>query len=136
MCIRDSYYAHQQALPQQQQSSTNVVLVQQQPTAVYTRTVRASGDNFLTLSVFMTMICFLCGTWYSLLCTVPAIIFASAAKEAESRGDLAKARQKRNAAIFCNVQACVWWVTITLILIIVPFAVTAIRCATCSDQSP
>ena len=58
------------------------------------------------------------------------------AKEAESRGDLAKARQKRNAAIFCNIQACVWWVMITLILTIVPFVAITTRCATCSDQSP
>ena len=59
-----------------QESSTNVVVVQQQPSTVYTTTVRPVGDNFLTLAVVLTILCCLCGTWYSLLCTIPAIIFA------------------------------------------------------------
>ena len=118
------YYGQQQQ-PVQQQSSSNVVVVQQQPTAVYTQTaVHASGDNFLTLSIVLTILCFLCGTWYSLLCTIPAIFLASAARDAERSGDLVGARQKRNAALICNIIACVWWV-VAFLIIVIPIAVIA-----------
>ena len=40
------------------------------------------------------------------------------AKEAESRGDLAEAGQKRKAALSCNIIACVAWVISGVLIII------------------
>eukprot|EP00731_Ephydatia_muelleri_P007347 Em0003g1595a len=60
-----------QAIPQQQ---TNVVIVQPKSTApVYTPV----GDYGYTISIVLTVICFLCGSWWSLCCTIPAIFVAS-----------------------------------------------------------
>lgn len=39
------------------------------------------NDHFLTLSIVLSVICFMCGTWYSLFCTVPAIIIATSVRE-------------------------------------------------------
>ena len=33
------------------------------------------GNHYLTLSIVMTIVCFIFG-WHSLFCTIPAIIFA------------------------------------------------------------
>eukprot|EP00731_Ephydatia_muelleri_P007351 Em0003g1599a len=61
-----------QAIPQQQ-TGCNVVIVQPKSTApVYTPV----GDYGYTLSIVLTIICFLCGTWWSLCCTIPAIFVA------------------------------------------------------------
>ena len=52
--------------------------MQSQPTPVVAKTFvrRLSGDHYLTLSIVLTFLCFFLGTWYSLFCTIPAIIFA------------------------------------------------------------
>ena len=52
-------------------------MVTTQPTPV-TTVVRPTGDYYMTLSVVLTVICIFCGTWYSLFCTIPAIVMASA----------------------------------------------------------
>ena len=54
-------------------------MVVNQPTipAVTTTVVRSTGDYYLTLSIVLTFICCFCGTWYSLFCTIPAIIMAT-----------------------------------------------------------
>ncbi|KAL5503530.1 hypothetical protein EMCRGX_G010494 [Ephydatia muelleri] len=63
-----------QATPQQQTDST--VFVQPQPivsTAVFTPV----GDYYYTASIIFSFICFFCGSWWSLCCTIPAIFVAS-----------------------------------------------------------
>ena len=45
------------------------------------------------------------------------------AKEAESRGDLLEAGQKRKAALFCNIAACVMWVMSIVIIIILTISI-------------
>ncbi|KAL5499995.1 hypothetical protein EMCRGX_G011479 [Ephydatia muelleri] len=63
----------------QQQQSSNVVVVGGQPSAATTTVVhRSTGDHFLTVSVVLTILCVVCGGWGSLLCTIPAIVVASA----------------------------------------------------------
>ena len=47
--------------------------------------VHSVGDNYLTLSIVLTVLCFLCCTWYGLCCTVPAIIFATMVRNFGSR---------------------------------------------------
>lgn len=57
--------------------STNVVVVQSQPTpGIVVHTVQPVGDHFLTLSIILTVLCVLFGTWYGLFCTIPAMIFS------------------------------------------------------------
>ena len=54
-----------------------MVVVTAQPTGgTYTTTVHPISDNFLILSIVLTVICAIGGCWYSLCCSVPAIIFA------------------------------------------------------------
>ena len=58
------------------QTSTNVVVVQA-PTAVSTTVTRVNvGDYYLTMSIVVTVICFMCFGLPSLLCTIPAIVVA------------------------------------------------------------
>ena len=55
-----------------------VVIRAQPPTATTTVVQRPTGDHYMTLSIVLTVICLMCGGWWSLLCTIPAIIFALA----------------------------------------------------------
>ena len=82
------------------------------------------ADNFK--AIFMISESVFC------IITFEVIIYLQA-KEAESRGVLAEARQKRNAALICNITACVWWV-IALILIVVPIAVIATHSSSSSSS--
>lgn len=47
------------------------------PPTTYTTTGRSVGDNYLTLSIVMTVLCCFCFAGLGLICTIPAIIFAS-----------------------------------------------------------
>lgn len=59
------------------QSTTNVAVVQ--PAAVTTTAVtRCVGDHYYNLSILMAILCCVCGGWWTLLCTLPAIAMASA----------------------------------------------------------
>ena len=51
------------------------MVVRQQP-AVTVITSRIVGDNYFTLSIILTVVCFFFG-FYTLLCTIPAIFFAA-----------------------------------------------------------
>ena len=42
---------------------------------IYTRHY-GSGDHFLLLSIILSFVCFFCGTWWALFCTIPAIFYA------------------------------------------------------------
>ena len=53
------------------------MVVTNQPTVPVTTVVRPAGDYYLTLSIVLTVICLFCGTWYSLFCTIPAIVIAT-----------------------------------------------------------
>lgn len=104
-------------LPAQQQQACNVVVTQPQ-VGVGHIPYHSVGDNYLTLSVVLTVLCFLCCTWYGLFCTVPAIIFATMARDAEGRGNYAAARSNANLALGCNIAGVVWWVLATCVIII------------------
>jgi len=63
----------------QQQQTSNVVLVQQQPQAVVTTVHHgyAPGDQGMVLAVISTFVVVFFFCWFSLICTIPAIVFAS-----------------------------------------------------------
>lgn len=44
-------------------------------------------DNYRLIAIVFTAVCFVGGCWPALACTVPAIFFASAAREAKARGN-------------------------------------------------
>ena len=99
-----------------QQASNTVVVVQSQPkvtTAVFTPV----GDYYYTISVVLTFLCFFCGSWWSLCCTIPAIFVASAARDAAARGDLDGARRSGQTALGLNIAAVVFYVVIWALII-------------------
>ncbi len=55
-----------------------VKIVNAQPgtTAAGTVYYTPPSDNFLVLSILLTVVCGICGSWIGMCCTVPAIIFA------------------------------------------------------------
>ena len=54
------------------------VIVTSQPARIPVTRVRVepASDNFVTLSVVLTTIFLMCGCWYPLCCSIPAIFFA------------------------------------------------------------
>ncbi|XP_019852104.1 PREDICTED: uncharacterized protein LOC109582005 [Amphimedon queenslandica] len=55
----------------------------------------SSSDYYLNFAVILTVLCFFCGTFLVLLCTIPAMVFASQAKDEELRGDMEAAQRSR-----------------------------------------
>ena len=118
------YVGGYQTVPKQQ----NTVVVTQQPTAViYTRQY-GSGDHYLLLSIIMSILCFVCGSWWALLCTIPAIFYAINAQQAEARGNIISMEKNRCTALFLNIIGVVVGVIIWIIIvinIIIRFSVTS-----------
>eukprot|EP00731_Ephydatia_muelleri_P011912 Em0006g806a len=112
-----------QGQPFQQQQSSNVVVIDAQPSAATTTVVhRPTGDHYMTLSVVMTIICVMCGGWTSLMCTIPAIMFASLAKNDDAAGNAAAAKTKGYIALTLNIIAVLFHFAL-IIAIVTPFAV-------------
>eukprot|EP00731_Ephydatia_muelleri_P011909 Em0006g803a len=112
-----------QGQPFQQQQSSNVVVINAQPSAATTTVVhRPTGDHYMTLSVVMTIICVMCGGWISLMCTIPAIILASLAKNDDAAGNAPAAKTKANIALALNIIAVLFHI-VAIIAIVTPFAV-------------
>ncbi|XP_019849299.1 PREDICTED: uncharacterized protein LOC109580494 isoform X2 [Amphimedon queenslandica] len=108
----------------QDSEPTVIIATQPGPTVINAR-IEKSGDYYLTLSIILTVICCCCGIWDSLFCTIPAIFFASAARDAESRGEYDKAISRGRVAFFLNIAACVWWL-ITVIIIVIAAVTSAL----------
>lgn len=51
----------------------------------------------------MTVCCCICGSWCALCCTIPAIVAAVNAREAEITGDMEKSRSSRATALALNI---------------------------------
>ncbi|XP_011404321.1 PREDICTED: uncharacterized protein LOC105312967 [Amphimedon queenslandica] len=101
------------------QTTNNTVIVTTQPTrpaVVYNR--HTSGDHFLTLSIFLTICCFFWGTWCALACTIPAIVFAINARDAEVRGDAEAVSRNRRLALGLNIGGIVTYVVSIVVIII------------------
>ena len=58
------------------------VVAQPPPTVILYQRHYGTGDHYLLLSILLTFICFFCGTWLSLMCTIPAIFFAISVSDA------------------------------------------------------
>lgn len=54
----------------------NVIVTQPVASSHTTYETYRTSDHYFTLSIILTICCFLCGTWCALFCTIPAIIFA------------------------------------------------------------
>ncbi|KAL5503598.1 hypothetical protein EMCRGX_G010571 [Ephydatia muelleri] len=99
-----------------QQTGNTVVVVQPQPT-VTTAVFTPVGDYNYTASIVLSFICFFCGSWWSLCCTIPAIFVASSARDAAARGDLEGARSSGRMACGLNIAAVVFYVIIWAVII-------------------
>ena len=88
-----------------QQSSTNVVVVQQQPrvvtTTVYTRRY-GTGDHGLAYAIIASCIVFWCAGWVGLVCTIPAIFFSLNAQQEEHAGNLETMKQHHNWSLILS----------------------------------
>ena len=116
-------------------------MVTQPGPVVYQRRY-GSGDHYLILSIIMSFVCFFFGTWWALVCTIPAIFMAInvshytsvtsmsdkciilQAQEAEGRGDTITMERNRRSALYLNIGAVMTGVA-TWILLIVMFGVLA-----------
>ncbi|XP_019852012.1 PREDICTED: uncharacterized protein LOC105312676 isoform X2 [Amphimedon queenslandica] len=111
------------------QTTNNTVIVTTQPTrpaVVYNR--HTSGDHFLTLSIFLTICCFFWGTWCALACTIPAIVFAINARDADARGDQAAVERNRRLALFLNIGGIATYaVSIVIFIIVIATSVSQIN---------
>ncbi|XP_019852019.1 PREDICTED: uncharacterized protein LOC109581946 [Amphimedon queenslandica] len=98
----------------------SVIIAQKQvPTITYERApTRASGDHFFALSVLLTVIFILCGTWVGLICTIPAIYFAANAQDAERLGDDEAVSCNRNTALCLNCCAIMTYVAAAIVVVI------------------
>eukprot|EP00731_Ephydatia_muelleri_P006646 Em0003g894a len=102
----------------QQQASTNVVVVQPQPTvSMQPLSYGRTGDYFFTLSMVMTGLCCVFGGWWNLLLTIPALILAGSAKSDASHGRTTSARQKSFIALGLNVLAVLLYIVGVAIII-------------------
>ncbi|XP_003385428.1 PREDICTED: uncharacterized protein LOC100639982 [Amphimedon queenslandica] len=130
-------YGYAPAAPvPQQQSSNNVVVVNSQPTPAIVTTIRPVGDHFLTLSIVLTIVCFICGAWHALLCTIPAIIFSTMARDAEARGDMDSAQTNSRLSLGCNIGGIVSNVAgIVILIIVIAIEVSAASSAASSYYS-
>eukprot|EP00731_Ephydatia_muelleri_P018409 Em0011g449a len=115
-------------------STTNVVVVQ--PAAVTTTTVvHKVGDHFYTLSIVMTILCCVCGGWWALLCTLPAITLASAAKTDDANGNTAAATQKGHIALGLNIAAIVLYFVVFIIIVAASAASNTVSATSSSSYS-
>ncbi|XP_019850383.1 PREDICTED: uncharacterized protein LOC109581060 isoform X2 [Amphimedon queenslandica] len=89
----------------QKQTNNSAVVVSSQPTPTIATTAihHDVGDHYLTLSVTVTVLCFITGSWSALLCTIPAIIFSSMARDAEAHGDMETARVHSRWSLGCSI---------------------------------
>lgn len=83
-------------------------------------------DNYLTLSIVMTIIVIVLGNWLPILCTLPSILISCKAREEERRQNFAAARTKANISLSLNIGA-------VLLMILIWSAVTLPRMVTISS---
>ena len=64
-------------MPPPYERKTEVVITQQ-PTAVVSGSRNGdASDNFFILSIVLSVLCCVCGSWVALCCTIPAIFYAA-----------------------------------------------------------
>ncbi|KAL5503412.1 hypothetical protein EMCRGX_G010360 [Ephydatia muelleri] len=102
---------------QQQPSHVHLVIEQPRSAAAVYPSVSSAGDCGFVTSIVLSFICFFCGTWCSLCCTIPAIFVASSAKEAAARGDYVAARRNERTALALNIAAVVFYILFLALVI-------------------
>ncbi|KAL5503456.1 hypothetical protein EMCRGX_G010410 [Ephydatia muelleri] len=111
-----AYYP--QAGAQQQVTSTIETVQPKATTKVNISSIRTLVDSSYNISIALTLVCFFCGSWFVLCCTVPAMFEASSAKEALEKGEFKKAKRSGLKALVLIIASLVFYV-ISLIVIIV-----------------
>ncbi|XP_064407026.1 cell death-inducing p53-target protein 1 homolog [Halichondria panicea] len=109
------YYPQQQPPPrpiyvQQQQQQNNVVVMQQAaPVTIVRPSIHQSdaGQGALVFAIIITLFALVCGCWWSIVCSIPGIVFASSATNAGARGDYDSVRSNNNLSYGCTVGAIV-----------------------------
>lgn len=112
--------------------NNHAVIVTTQPTAapvVYHS--YGTNDHFLILSIVMTFLCFICGTWCALFCTVPAIIFAINAQDAALHGDMIGMARNRRIAAILNLIGLITFMIVMVILVITVVSVNVSIASSC-----
>ena len=66
-----------------------------------------SGDHCFMVAVWFSCLCCVFGCWPSLLCSVLAIYYASAASEAEAELNVQEVKRKERMAVVLNCAAAV-----------------------------
>ncbi|KAL5487004.1 hypothetical protein EMCRGX_G019556 [Ephydatia muelleri] len=119
---QQGYYPQQGFVPPPQYTAgaQQQFAVVAQPAAVTSTTViRPIGDHFLTLSIVMAVLCCVCGGWWTLAFTLPAIALASSAKTDDANGNTAAATQKGRIALGLNIAAIVVYIVVFIIIVAV-----------------
>ena len=85
----------------QQQQHHNVVLVQQQPQVVTGQVYYGGGgDQGMALAIIATFVAIFFGCWLSLICTIPAIVFASQVSDDNSKHPIVYVERWETGIIF------------------------------------
>ncbi|XP_003382882.1 PREDICTED: uncharacterized protein LOC100637740 [Amphimedon queenslandica] len=79
------------------------IVITQPPTFVVYERRFGTGDHYLLLSIIISIVCFLFCGWLTLICTIPAILFALSAQDAESRGDNVTMEKKAKTALILDI---------------------------------
>ena len=98
------------------QQNSGVITVQPSET-VYVQN-RNPEDHFLIISVVLSIVCFLFGSWCALCCTIPAICYAIEARDAEVRGDRESMRKNHDMAACLNVVGFITGLILTTLSIV------------------
>ncbi|KAL5486898.1 hypothetical protein EMCRGX_G019437, partial [Ephydatia muelleri] len=94
------------------------IVVQSQPAAtVSTATRPVAQDRFFILSIVMTILCCICGGWWALILTIPAIFLANAARGDDAKGNHALAAKKGQMALWLNIIAIMFYGLILVIIV-------------------
>ncbi|XP_064390765.1 uncharacterized protein LOC135338522 isoform X2 [Halichondria panicea] len=96
----------------QQQSSNNVVVVQQSA-AAFPVVVRPdgyqpeAGQAALVFAMIITIFSLIFGCWWSVVCSIPGIVFANSATSAGIHGNLEGVRSNNHLSYGCTIGAIV-----------------------------
>lgn len=89
--------------PLTQPSGGQTIVITQPPTFVVYERRFGTGDHYLLLSIIISIVCFLFCGWLTLICTIPAILLALSAQEAESRGDTVTMEKNAKLALILDI---------------------------------
>lgn len=123
---------------QQQQSNTNVVVVNQpQPTQPIVQVSRPpQAPSYLILAAVLMVVCLLHGNFPTLTCLIPALIFAYVAEEHNRNGEYQEAKRCGFFALCCSISSIMYFVLIIIAVIVFIILVFAVGIFNNVDPDP